>query len=92
MRKYVIEREISSAGKMSGEQLCAAAAKSNRVIADLAPNVQWVESYVADDRLFCVYLASDENVIREHARASGFPASRIVAINRTISPTTANGA
>ena len=84
MRKYVIEREISSAGKMSGEQLCAAAAKSNRVIADLAPNVQWVESYVADDRLFCVYLASDENVIREHARASGFPASRSASRARGI--------
>lgn len=91
MRKYVIEREIPSVGAMTDEQFCAAAAKSNGVISQLAPQVQWVESYVADDRLFCVYLAKDENVVREHARLSGFPASRIVAVRRTIDPMTAHG-
>lgn len=92
MKKYVIEREIPGVGKMQSEQLCAAARKSNGVIADLAPDVQWVESYVAEDRMFCVYLAKDENVVREHARISGFPAHRVVNIKHTISPMTAAGA
>lgn len=92
MRKYVIEREIPSVGQMTDDQFCAAAAKSNGVISELAPDVQWVESYVADDRLFCVYLARNEELVQRHAKISGFPATRIVPINRTIDPLTANGA
>ena len=92
MRKYVIEREIPSVGKMTDEQFCAAAGKSNGVISDLAPDVQWVESYVADDRLFCVYLAESEELVEKHANISGFPATRIVPIRRTIDPLTAAAA
>lgn len=92
MRKFVIEREIPSVGKMTDDQFCAAAAKSNGVISDLAPDVQWVESYVADDRLFCVYLAKNKEVVEQHAKISGFPATRIVPINRTIDPMTAEAA
>lgn len=92
MRKFVIEREIPSVGIMTDDQFCAAAAKSNGVISDLAPDLQWVESYVADDRLFCVYLAENEEVVERHAKISGFPATRIVPIKRTIDPLTANAA
>lgn len=89
MRKFVIEREIPEVGTFEREQLRAAAAKSNEVLAQLAPDVQWQESYVAGDRTFCVYLAKDEDVIRKHAEMSGFPATRIVEIRKMIDPTTA---
>jgi hypothetical protein len=89
MRKFVIEREIPGVGALNAEQLCGAAAQSNKALAQLAPDVQWVESYVADDRTFCVYIAKDEAVVRRHAEISGFPASRIVEVHRTIDPTTA---
>lgn len=92
MRKFVIEREIPNAGKLQSEQLRGAAAKSNEVLAKLAPHVQWVQSYVADDRLFCIYLAEDEKDVRKHAEISGFPADRIVEIRRVIDPITANAA
>lgn len=91
MRKFIIEREIPKVGTLEREQLKAAAAKSNEALAQLAPKVQWVESYVADDRTFCVYLAENEDVIRRHAEISGFPANRIVEIKRVIDPTTARG-
>lgn len=89
MKRFVIEREIPEIGTFGREQLRAAAAKSNEVLAELAPDIQWVESYVAEDRTFCVYLAKDEDVIREHAKRSGFPADRITEIRKTFDPTTA---
>lgn len=90
MRRFVIEREIPDAGKIVGEDLRAVAAKSNAALASLAPHVQWVQSYVADDRIFCVYLADDAKDVRKHAEMSGFPADRIVEIQRVIDPITAS--
>jgi hypothetical protein len=91
MRKFIIERELPAVGSMAREQLKDAAATSNKALAELAPDIQWVESYVADDKTFCVYLAKDEAVIKRHAEISGFPASRITEVRRTIDPTTAQG-
>jgi hypothetical protein len=88
MRKYVIEREIPEVGSLEREQLAAAAAKSNEVLAQLGSDIQWVNSYVADDRTFCIYLAKDEDIIRKHADLSGFPATRIVEVRKMIDPTT----
>jgi Protein of unknown function (DUF4242) len=90
MDKFIIERELPEVGSMDRAQLRAAAAKSNEALAQLAPDVQWVESYVADDKTFCVYLAKDEGMIRRHAEISGFPASKITRVRRTIDPTTAS--
>jgi hypothetical protein len=89
MQKFIIEREIPEVGSLDRAQLKAAAAKSNEALAQLAPDIQWVESYVANDKTFCVYLARDEEVIRRHAEISGFPASKITPVKRTIDPTTA---
>lgn len=88
LRKFVIERDIPDIGSAGREQLRAAAAKSNGVLRELGPDIQWVESYVADDRIFCVYLAANEGMIRKHAEMSGFPASKISEIRKTIDPTT----
>jgi hypothetical protein len=76
-------------GSLERAQLKEAAARSNEALAQLAPDIQWVESYVADDKTFCVYLAKDEALIRRHAELSGFPASKITRVNKTIDPTTA---
>lgn len=89
MKKYLIEREIPGVHTLSGGDLCGAAAKSNEALAQLAPRVQWVQSYVTPDKTFCVYLAEDEDVVREHARISGFPANRITEVTGVIDPTTA---
>lgn len=89
MRKFMIERELPAVGSLEREELRAAAAKSNEALAQLAPDVQWVESFVADDKTFCVYLATGEDVIRKHAEISGFPANRITEIRRSIDPSTA---
>jgi hypothetical protein len=89
MPKFVIEREIPGAGKMSPDQLHAAAQKSVAVLKDLGPNIQWLQSFVTDDRLYCVYLAPDEELIKKHAAKSGFPANRISAVRNLIDPTTA---
>ena len=91
MRKFVIERDLPDVGSMEREELKGAAAKSNAALAELAPDIQWVESYVADNKTFCVYLAKDEAVIRKHSEISGFPANKITEIRRTIDPTTAAG-
>jgi hypothetical protein len=91
MRKFIIERELPKIGTADRETLKQAAAKSNQALAQLAPRVQWVESYVADDKTFCVYLAENEAAIRRHAEISGFPATRITEIRRIIDPTTAAG-
>ena len=90
MRKFIIEREIPKVGSLNQSQLKGAAAKSNQALGQLGPDIQWVESYVAADKTFCVYLAKDEAVIRKHAEISGFPASRITEVLRTIDPTTAS--
>ena len=89
MRKFMIERELPAVGSLEREELRAAAAKSNEALAQLAPDVQWVSSFVADDKTFCVYLATGEDVIRKHAEISGFPANRITEIRRSIDPSTA---
>jgi Protein of unknown function (DUF4242) len=92
MRRFIIERDIPQVGSLEREQLKAAAAKSNEALAKLAPKVQWVQSYVAADKTFCVYLAEDEAAIRRHAELSGFPANRITEVSKTIDPTTAHAA
>jgi hypothetical protein len=92
LRRFVIERDIAKVGSLERDQLRAAAAKSNEALRQLAPDIQWVESYVADDKTFCVYLAKDEDVIRRHAQVSGFPATKITAIRSLIDPTTERAA
>jgi hypothetical protein len=89
MQKFIIERDIPDVGSLERAQLKEAAAKSNEALAQLAPDIQWVESYVADNKTFCVYLAKDEAVIRRHAEISGFPANKITPVKRIIDPTTA---
>jgi hypothetical protein len=89
LRKFVIERDIPKVGSFEREQLREAAAKSNDVLRQLGPDIQWVESYVADNKTFCVYLAKDEATINEHARISGFPATKITEVRKMIDPTTA---
>jgi len=91
MRKFIIERDIPAVGSMEREQLKGAAAKSNAALAELGTDIQWVESYVAADKTFCVYLATDEALIRRHAEISGFPANKITEVKRMIDPTTAAG-
>lgn len=89
MKKYLIEREIPGVEKLNGEELKGAAATSNAALAQLGPKVQWVQSFVTKDKTFCLYLAEDEEVVREHARLSGFPANRITEVTGMIDPTTA---
>jgi hypothetical protein len=90
MRKFIIERDIPKVGTFEREQLRGAAAKSNEVLRQLGPDIQWVESYVADDKTFCVYLAKDEAIIHRHAEISGFPATKITEVRKMIDPTTAS--
>lgn len=89
MQRYVIERDIPGAGGMTPAQLRDAAAKSNGVLRNLGPDIQWVQSYVAGDKIYCVYNAPSEALIREHAARSGFPANRITPVSAVIDPTTA---
>jgi len=89
LRKFVIERDIPEVGTFDREQLRGASAKSNEVLQQLGSDIQWVESYVADNKTFCIYLAIDEDIIREHAEISGFPATKITEISKMIDPTTA---
>jgi uncharacterized protein DUF4242 len=88
LSKFVIEREIPKIGSADREQLRAAAAKSNKVLRELGPDIQWLESHVAGDKIFCIYLAANESIIRRHAEMSGFPATKISEIRKTIDPTT----
>lgn len=88
LNRYIIERDIPSVGSLEREQLAGAAAKSNQALAQLAPDIQWVESFVAADKTFCVYLAKDEDTIRKHAEISGFPATSITLVRKMIDPTT----
>ena len=89
MPRYVIEREIADAGKMSPEQLQAISQKSCSVLRNLGPEIQWVESYVTDNKIYCVYIAPNEEMIRMHAQEGGFPANRISEVRAIIDPTTA---
>ncbi|MCO6057808.1 DUF4242 domain-containing protein [Pseudomonas sp. MOB-449] len=89
MPKFLIEREIPDAGKLTERDLKAISQKSCRVLRELGPEVQWVQSYVTDDKLYCVYIANDEALIREHAQHGGFPVNRISRISSIIDPTTA---
>jgi hypothetical protein len=89
MKKYMIEREIPKVGTLEGEQLRQAAAKSNEVLRQLGPDIQWLDSFVAADKTFCVYLAKDEEIIQRHAELSGFPATKVTEIGKMIDPMTA---
>ncbi len=89
MPKYVIEREIPGAGKLSAQELQAVSQKSCGVLRNLGPQIQWVESYVTDDKIYCVYIAPNEQMVREHAKQGGFPANRVSEVRRMIDPTTA---
>jgi len=90
LEKYVIERDLPGAGKLSPADLQAIARKSNGVLATMGPNIQWVESYVTGDKIYCVYRADSEDAIRKHAQAGGFPANRISRVTSVIDPTTAH--
>ena len=88
MPKFLIEREIPGAGSLTPEQLQAISEKSCNVLSDMGPKVQWVHSYVTDDKITCVYIAPDEDTVREHARRGGFPANRVSRVSSIIDPTT----
>lgn len=90
MPQFVIEREIPGAGNLSETELQAVARKSVGVLKDMGPDIQWLHSYVTGDKIYCVYLAADEETVREHARRGGFPANRISAVRRLIDPSLAD--
>ena len=89
MKKYVIERALPGIGDSSPEDLRAAAQRSNEVLEELGPDIQWIESYVVNDMTLCIYMARDEDIIREHAEKSGFPATKITEVITMIGPATA---
>ncbi len=89
MPKYVIEREIPEVGKLSPEQLRAVSQTSCGVLREMGPQIQWLHTYVTDDKIYCVYIAPDEETVRKHAQQGGFPANRISQVRSTIDPTTA---
>ena len=89
MPKFLIEREIQGAGALSAEELKAVSQKSCGVLRDMGPQIQWVESFVTGDKVYCVYIAPDEEAVREHARQGGFPANSVSRITSVIDPTTA---
>ena len=89
MPKYVIERELPGAGNLSAAELHGISGKSCDVLRGLGPSIQWVESYVTDDKIYCVYIAPDEALVREHARQGGFPANKVSKVSAMIDPTTA---
>ncbi len=89
MKRYVIERDLPGVGKMSRDQLKDAAATSNKALAQLAGKAQWLQSFVVDDKTFCIYLAESEAAVREHAKLSGFPATKVTEVRSIIDPMTA---
>lgn len=89
MPKYVIEREIPGAGNLTPTELQGIAVKSCNVLQELGPSIQWIESYVTDDNIYCVYIAPNEALVREHARQGGFPVNKVSAVRTVIDPTTA---
>jgi hypothetical protein len=88
MPKYVIERDLPGAGNLTPEQLRSISQKSNKVIADLGPEIRWLTSYVTDDKLYCVYVAPDSDILFEHARCGGFPANKVTKVSTIIDPST----
>jgi cell division inhibitor SulA len=90
MPKYVIERDLPGAGDLSPQQLHAVSQKSCSVLRNLGPEIQWVQSYVTQDKMYCIYIAPNEQLIREHASQGGFPANRISEVSSVIDPTTAD--
>ncbi len=88
MPKFVIEREIPGIGSASAEQVQAIAQKSCSVLNNLGPQIQWLQSYVTDNKIYCVYIAPNEEMVREHARQGGFPANSVAQVRRVIDPTT----
>jgi hypothetical protein len=89
MPKYVIEREIPGAGSLTQDQILAISQKSCSVLKDLGPQIQWIESYVTQDKIYCVYIAPNEAMVREHAKQGGFPANHVSEVKRMIDPTSA---
>ncbi len=90
MQKYVVERELEGAGSLSRDELRTIAMKSNAVLADMEPRVQWVESFVTTDKIYCIYLGENADAIRDHARCGGFPANVVTPVENMFDPTTAN--
>ncbi|WP_027159610.1 DUF4242 domain-containing protein [Methylobacter luteus] len=89
MPKYIIEREIPGAGALSPQELQGISQKSCGILRDMGPQIQWLESYVTDDKVYCVYIAPDEATLKAHAEKGGFPANRIARVKTVIDPTTA---
>jgi hypothetical protein len=89
MPKFVIERELTGAGKLPRQELQAISQKSCGVLRDMGPQIQWQQSFVTDDKIYCIYIAPDEDAVKTHARKGGFPANRISAVRAVIDPTTA---
>ncbi len=89
MPKYVIEREIPNAGELSDSDIQGISAKSCSVLNELGPQIQWVQSYVTDNKIYCVYISPDEASVKEHAEKGGFPANSVAKVRRVIDPTTA---
>ena len=89
MPKYIIEREIPGAGKLTAEELKGISQTSCGVLQEMGPTIQWVQSYVTDDKIYCVYIAPDEATVRKHAEQGGFPANSVAAVQTVIDPTTA---
>lgn len=92
MQRYIIERDIPGAGKLTLDDHRGGAAKSNRVLREMGPDIQWVHSYVAGDKIYCIYNATSEALVREHAARSGFPANKITPVSMVVDPTTASPA
>jgi hypothetical protein len=92
MPKYVIEREIPGAGKLTADDLTAISQKSCGVLQSMGPQIQWLESYVTDDKIYCVYIAPNEQMVRQHAEQGGFPANRVSEVRTVIDPTTSERA
>ena len=91
MPKYIIERELPGAGDLGDDQVQGISQKSCQVLSELGPQIQWVESFVTDDKIYCVYIAPNEEMIAKHAKEGGFPANKISQVRRMIDPTTAEG-
>jgi hypothetical protein len=91
MPKYIIERNIPQAGKLTAQELQAISKQSCSVLREMGPQIQWVQSFVTDDRIYCTYIAPTEEQVREHARRGGFPANSVAAIRAVIDPTTVEG-
>ena len=89
MPKFVIERELTGAGKLPRQELQAISQKSCGVLRDMGSQIQWQQSFVTDDKIYCIYIAPDEDAVKTHARKGGFPANRISAVRAVIDPTTA---